>query len=61
MEKHYVVPLTYEGKFSSDHPPDIPKTMTRPAPHVEGLSLLVIHTMEHLLVVNLDPPFVLIK
>ena len=30
-----------EGKFSSDRPPDNPKTMTRPPPRVEGLSLLV--------------------
>ena len=41
MEKHYVVPLTNEGKFTSDRLPDIPKTMTRPPRHVEGLSLLV--------------------
>ena len=41
MEKHYVVPLTNEGKFRSDRPPDIPKNMTRPALHIEGLSLLV--------------------
>ena len=41
IEKHYVVPLTNEGKLSSDRTPDIPKTMTCRAPHVEGLSLLV--------------------
>ena len=41
MEKHYVLPLTNEDKFSSDRPPDIPKTMTSPHIHIEGLSLLV--------------------
>ena len=41
MEKHYVVPLTDEGKFSSDRPLDISKTMTSPPLHIEGLSLLV--------------------
>ena len=41
MEKHYVLPLTNEGKFSLDRPPDIPKTMTSPPLHIEGLSLLV--------------------
>ena len=41
MEKHYVVALTNEGKFSSDRPPDIPKTMTSPPLHIEGLSPLI--------------------
>ena len=41
LEKHYVVPLTNEGKFSSDRPLNISKTMTSPPLYIEGLSLLV--------------------
>ena len=41
MEKRYVLPLTNEGKFSSDRPLDISKTMTSPPFHIEGFSLLI--------------------
>ena len=41
MEKHYVVPLINEGKLSSDRPLDIPKIMSSPPLHIEGLCLLV--------------------